>query len=277
MDWEDGQTVVSDYPLIIKATARTGYHFLYWVDHNNNIVSYESSFVAPQSAAGVWENSEYYAIFAEDEDVKIYYRISDYDKGWLRWSSEELAPATGNPRGTELILLPGFELDHWEDDLGNIVGGPDDKIFFPPRYDTYNNSGYKGQDTYVSHVYTAVVKSAPAVKFKVEHYRQEESGTTFEFVEEATGYYAGPTNGFVAVVKHDDSGRYHLAQLSDTARSSRARCSRCSMPTATSSRRPLTLACRTASSCSWTTSSCTRAPSTGSTTRRFRPRRAASS
>ena len=218
VDWEDGQTVVSDYPLIIKATARTGYHFLYWVDHNNNIVSYESSFVAPQSAAGVWENSEYYAIFAEDEDVKIYYRISDYDKGWLRWSSEELAPATGNPRGTELILLPGFELDHWEDDLGNIVGGPDDKIFFPPRYDTYNNSGYKGQDTYVSHVYTAVVKSAPAVKFKVEHYRQEESGTTFEFVEEATGYYAGPTNGFVAVVKHDDSGRYHLAQLSDTGK-----------------------------------------------------------
>lgn len=103
---KDSTLVVSDTPIQVRAVARTGYHFLNWVDSNGVVVCDTPEFVAPAGASGVWTNATYYAIFTEDQDIVIKYRVDDPDHGWVSRERESIAPSTGTALGTDVRTLP---------------------------------------------------------------------------------------------------------------------------------------------------------------------------
>ena len=96
---KDSTLVVSDTPIQVRAVARTGYHFLNWVDSNGVVVCDTPEFVAPAGASGVWTNATYYAIFTEDQDIVIKYRVDDPDHGWvIKTGTGSRASASPSPR-----------------------------------------------------------------------------------------------------------------------------------------------------------------------------------
>lgn len=164
---KDSTLVVSDTPIQVRAVARTGYHFLNWVDSNGVVVCDTPEFVAPAGASGVWTNATYYAIFTEDQDIVIKYRVDDPDHGWVSRERESIAPSTGTALGTDVRTLPGYEVVGWyvDDDSEHLIPNLPDPIttFMPPRYGDGLLPGAQifydpSKEFAGGHTYTAVIK-----------------------------------------------------------------------------------------------------------------------
>ena len=205
LNWETGAEVASS-PYAVTAVPRDGYHFLHWVDAAGNIISTDASFVVTPGVTGFYEDAVYYAIFTEDDDVHIDYRISNSVAGWIARNStgEDLAPSTGTARGATVQLLDGYTIAYWQDEHGNRIEGSEGQInFVPPRYNTSNHDPeLTGLDIYVAHTYTAVIQTAIDTKFEVVHMLQNPGETSYSEVKRVKDIL-GPRNATVAVFLYE--------------------------------------------------------------------------
>ncbi|MEE1045239.1 MAG: InlB B-repeat-containing protein [Olegusella sp.] len=219
LDWTTGATV-ANAPYAVTAVARDGYHFLYWVDEHNNVVETNPVFVVKKGAAGYYEDAVYYAIFTENDDVHIQYKVSDPARGWLARNGvngEYVAPSTGTARGTQLMLVAGYDLKYWIDEHNNIVSY--DLNFTPKRVNTTGHDAqYTGLDIYEGHIYTAVIVPKYDMTFTVEQYLQKPGETAYEIYSAGTITVAnGPHNSTVAVIENPSAaGSYILVQVDYT-------------------------------------------------------------
>ena len=227
---KDSTLVVSDTPIQVRAVARTGYHFLNWVDSNGVVVCDTPEFVAPAGASGVWTNATYYAIFTEDQDIVIKYRVDDPDHGWVSRERESIAPSTGTALGTDVRTLPGYEVVGWyvDDDSEHLIPNLPDPIttFMPPRYGDGLLPGAQifydpSKEFAGGHTYTAVIKPLPHIDFVVNHYLQHTDGS-MNFDLRLTETLDGPYDTRVGVrsttVTNTDgttSVAWHLYELDD--------------------------------------------------------------
>ena len=109
-----GGAVAEGEPTTITATALDGYMFLYWVDNNSNIVSYESSYTFTPTSDVTYTAifADYFAIHDGNDFITTYTKFYDANR-------MELIVLIEPPTNTYITAISFdnvnfYELDSWE-------------------------------------------------------------------------------------------------------------------------------------------------------------------
>lgn len=129
----DGQAFAYDEekPLDGCAFERTGYAFAGWAIEPGGDVAYDDAEVVSALASEDGATVTLYAVWAENPDVTIGYIADDPEHSTPSVSSETVAPATGEAKGSSLAVADGYAFDRWEDWAGTVVS--EDPTIVPER------------------------------------------------------------------------------------------------------------------------------------------------
>jgi len=121
---------------------RAGYHFLGW---NTDRKAAAAIFADGQKVLNLTAEDgtviDFYAVWAEDDKVILKYVSSNPDFGTVSPAAEAVAPATGDPAGSDASVHNGYKLVSWTDESGTAVGsephftpGRTEGIYVPQTY-----------------------------------------------------------------------------------------------------------------------------------------------
>lgn len=129
----DGQAFAYDEAKALDGCAfeRTGYAFAGWATEPDGDVAYDDAEVVSALASEDGATVTLYAVWVENPDVTIGYIADDPEHSTPSVSSETVAPATGEAKGSSLAVADGYAFDRWEDWAGAVVS--EDPIIVPER------------------------------------------------------------------------------------------------------------------------------------------------
>lgn len=131
----------SDDPAIgCLAVPAPGYHFAGWYMDDESHGPYSNNPYIPtkvgEEGAKYWESHWYYAYFEEDAEVTVNYvaksflhdgtTASTVDGGSVTLGSEDIAPATGDPDGSQGTVNAGFSFAGWYTNEACTTAAPGD-------------------------------------------------------------------------------------------------------------------------------------------------------
>ncbi|MGE4214707.1 MAG: S-layer homology domain-containing protein [Anaerotignaceae bacterium] len=179
-DSEEVAPVTGD-PMGSTATASAGYVFNSWTDADGNEVGTDKAFVPQQNANGVYTEATYTANFVEEAYVTVEYiagtggTISDIATGAaVSRTTEDIAPATGTPKGTTADRLTGYDFVNWTNSQGVEVGT------------SYEFKPTQTQGVFIADTYTANFKPKYH-NFVVEDIYQNLMGEEIDDLHSVTG------------------------------------------------------------------------------------------
>ena len=101
-----------------SAKANPGYTFLGWYKGDEKIsdstkLEADVAKVNLNTENGTYDETEFTAKFAEDEEVLLQYVSEDEKKGTVDPASEKVKPATGEAKGSVATAKPGYHFEKW--------------------------------------------------------------------------------------------------------------------------------------------------------------------
>ncbi len=113
------------------AFERAGYAFAGWATEPGGPVAYGDAEVVSALASEDGATVVLYAVWVENPDVTIAYIADDPEHSAPSVSSETVAPATGEARGSSLSVADGYAFEKWTDWAGSVVS--EDPTIVPER------------------------------------------------------------------------------------------------------------------------------------------------
>lgn len=180
--WKDGNLISG------KTPTRPGYEFKGWRQKTNaralsNTVTSSTKyrdFNVTGTSGGVntyddtVKDITLEAIWEEKPNITINYEtdfslVGNIDRGWIDFTEDTLAPATGTPKKNVANAHPGYKLKEWKDKAtGSVVGS--NKEFTPQK---------NSELIYETKTYVAVF-DVDIAEYKVKYYQEQADGTFSE-------------------------------------------------------------------------------------------------
>lgn len=138
-DANGGEGSMTDQPFLYdhaKALSKNsftkpGYAFQGWSTEPSGVVAYEDSQTVLNLTSTDDGKVALYAVWEEDPDLRIAYVAHDPNKVSVSSAAEELAPATGSPKGSSATPEKGYKFKAWKTAKGDTVSTS--ATFIPKR------------------------------------------------------------------------------------------------------------------------------------------------
>ena len=163
---------INGVPQGSTAVPNAGFHFVKWTFIEGVEVGTEKTLIPSKGDSPVYVGGTYTAIFAEDEEVTIYYEAQK--GGSVSLESEDVLPSTGVAVGSTATAYTGYTFFNWTNTKGDVVST------------SYNCVPVKADGVYVADTYTANFKPK-YYSFVVEDIYNSLSGEEIDELHSITG------------------------------------------------------------------------------------------
>lgn len=129
----DDQSFLYDHAKALSKNSftKTGYTFQGWSTEPSGVVAYEDAQTVLNLTSTDGGKVTLYAVWEEDPDLRIAYVAHDPSKASVSNAQDELAPATGNAKGSTATPKKGYKFKAWKTAKGDVVSSS--ATFMPKR------------------------------------------------------------------------------------------------------------------------------------------------